>query len=248
MHRVHRQLPRPTPSSPIPKLKLKSFKDYIDEGKSFDEALKPRLPRMAGQDPGRRAGAQRPSVRGISQQDVGRRLQAAGARRRQVAGAGEGRPRGLRQSGRRADRLYLKAGGLDRSRRHRRPHQARPGRRRFADRAADRHRRRRRQRGLRQRPPEHRAALPVGRLAHHRRNQEGPVALRPAGAVPELVAGTSLDGKGVARRSRLAASVHDLRRQQAYYEDKQETTVTTPMSGPRSSRTSRSTRSSPRAR
>ena len=49
-----------------PALKLKSFKDYMAEGKSYDEALKVALAPHEGQDAGRRARTQRPSVRGIS--------------------------------------------------------------------------------------------------------------------------------------------------------------------------------------
>ncbi len=105
VHRFHRQLPRqrhPRQS----RAEAEVVQGLHRRGQELRGGAQARARPDGGQDAGRRAGAQRPSVRGISQQGVGGRLQAAGARRRQVARAGEGGPRGFRQSGGRADRLY----------------------------------------------------------------------------------------------------------------------------------------------
>ena len=160
-----------------PALKLKSFKDYIAEGKSYEEALKLALAPMAGKT---LVGAPELSDRPFEEylnkaSGAGFKLEVLDDAKSLVL-AKAGREDFVNPEG--APIVYtLEGGRLDRSRRHRRPHQARPRRRRFPDRAADRHRRRRRQCGLSERQPEHCAALPVGRLAHHRRDQEGPVAL-----------------------------------------------------------------------
>ncbi len=63
-----------------PALKLKSFKDYIAEGMSYEDALKAALAPMKGKVLTGAAAAQRPRLRGISEQDLRRRFQAAGAR------------------------------------------------------------------------------------------------------------------------------------------------------------------------
>ncbi len=114
-----------------PALKLKTFKDYVAEGKPYEEALKLALAPMKGKTLVGAPELSDRAVRGICQQDLGRRVQAPGARRRQIAGARQGGPRGFRQSRGRADRLYAAPGRLDRSRRYRRSHQIRAGRRRI---------------------------------------------------------------------------------------------------------------------
>ncbi len=102
-----------------PALKLKTFKDYVGEGKTFDEALKAALAPMKGKT---LVGAPELSDRAFEEyvnQDGRRGVQASGARRRKVARAGQGGTGGLRQSRGRADRLHAAPGGLDQSRRHR---------------------------------------------------------------------------------------------------------------------------------
>ena len=81
-----------------PALKLKTFKDYVGEGKGFEEALKAALAPMKGKT---LVGAPELSDRAFEEyvnKTCGRRIQAAGARRRQVAGPRQGRTRGFRQS------------------------------------------------------------------------------------------------------------------------------------------------------
>lgn len=76
-----------------PALKLKTFKEYIAEGKSFDEALKASLAPMKGKT---LVGAPELSDRPFEEY-LNKAGEAAGARRRQVARVGQGGPGGLRQ-------------------------------------------------------------------------------------------------------------------------------------------------------
>jgi hypothetical protein len=159
-----------------PALKLKTFKDYLAEGKSYEDALKAALAPMKGKT---LVGAPELSDRPFEEYlnttaDAGFKLQVLDDAKSLVL-AKAGREDFVNPEG--AYRLHAPAGGVDEPRRHRRPHQERTGRGRLADRAADRHRRNRRKFRLPEQPPKLGSALPVGRLARHRRHKKGSIAL-----------------------------------------------------------------------
>ena len=160
-----------------PELGLKSFKDYIAEGKDFDEAIKAALAPLEGETlVGSPVLSKRPFEEAVQQfsgvswnletMDDAKALVLAKAGRIDFADP-EGAP----------DRLHAAAGRVDRPGRYRRSLRVRAGRHRFAGGEAGRNRRHRRQHRLLEPEPEHGAALPVCGLAHDRRGAERSLTL-----------------------------------------------------------------------
>ena len=219
VHRLHRQFPRQRDPRQ-PRAQAEDLQGlYRRRARTYEEALKLALAPMKGKT---LVGAPELSDRPFEEYlnkiaGAGFKLQVLDDAKSLVL-AKAGREDFVNPEG--APIVYtLTPGGLDQSRRHRRPHQTRAGRRRFADRAADRHRRHRRQFRLRQQQPEHRAALPVGRLAHHRRDEEGPALYDLQAPFLNSMAGTSLDGKGVAATVAILHPFSTFDDDKQYYED-----------------------------
>ena len=199
VHRLHRQLPGRRRSSPTRSCKLKSFKDYIEEGKSFEDAIKAALAPMEGKT---LVGAPELSDRPFEEHRRASSRAPSGSCRCWTTPSRWCSPRPaaidfVNPEG--APIVYtLDAGGLDRSGRHRRPLSS------TAPAASIRRSSRWSrivgiggQRRFRQRQPEHRAALPVGRLADIDAVEKDPSLYDLQAPYLNSVAGTSLDGKGV---------------------------------------------------
>ena len=230
-----------------PELKLKTFRDYIGEGKGFDDALKAALAPMKGKTlVGRRSSATGPSKNTSTRHaDAGFKLQVLDDAKSLVL-AKSGREDFLNPEGAPIVYTLLQAGwtnlvDIDDLIKHG------PG-------------------GV-ESPiepligivgiggnsdyinshPEHGAALPFGRLAGHRRDQEGRVALRSPGALSELDRRHQPRRQGRRGHGRDPASVHNLRRQQAILRRQGKHDLLRQRLDARSSRTSKSTASFPPA-